>query len=239
MDKKNKNTLKLDMDWLSFASHELKTPLSTLKLNIDILQKTASDKDQKLIKIMDAEVTWMIRFVLDILDIKKSEQGRLNLSRHKWNRWFASIQSDIEQKVSLLGCTLKIAPAEQETEINIDPLYMRQALLNLVMNAVEHSPKTGKVEISWHGEGAPRALKVRVTDEGEGLNLKDKEKVFNPFYGERESSSRTVKGTGLGLTIVKKIAQAHGGAVRADNRADGAGAVFELTLPCVDTSGRV
>ena len=193
-----------NLDLLSFVSHELKTPLSTLKLSLDILKKTIPKEEKKIIEIMDHEVDWMIQFVSDMLDIKKTNnKAILNLSWHKWNKWIQKTQESIERKINLHGRKLKIHLSDKEIEVYMDPLYIRQVLLNLIINAVEHSFENSSIEISWE-QTEKGELNVHVMDQGPGVNLENKNKIFEPFYKEREKANSTIKGSGLGLTIVKK-----------------------------------
>lgn len=235
MDKKNSNLQHnnhLDLDLLSFVSHELKTPLSTLKLNVELLKSAVSKKEKRLIEIMDEEVEWMIQFISDALDLRKisTNQAVLKIIQHKWSEWFQTIQGNLEKKVRIFGRTLKINSAKQETEVYMDTFYIKQVLLNFVMNAINYSPKGSTIKISWAQKGTDQ-FRVQIEDEGPGINPKDKEKIFEPFYKDREYSNQTIKASGLGLAIVKNIIQAHGGEVYANNRINHKGAVFVFTLP--------
>ena len=220
----------LDLDLLSFVSHELKIPLSTLKLNVQILQKQKLQKEKNLIDIMEQEVEWMIQFISDTLDLRKADnKATLNLNWYKWNQWIQNIQTSIKTKINLSGRELNIHPSDQEIEVYMDPLYIRQALFNLILNASEHSSKNSKIEISWE-QIENNKLNVHVTDQGLGIKSEDKVKIFEPFYKEREKANCVIKGSGLGLAIVKKIIQAHGGDVYVQNRPDGKGAIFTFIL---------
>ncbi len=221
----------LDLDPLAFVSHELKTPLSTLKLNIELLRRQVSEKEGKaLIDIMGEEVDWMIRFISDTLDFGEPDNKiHLNVNPLEWNKWMRSIQGSMERTTASFNRKLKVQQSTQEMQVRIDPLYTRQVLFNLLMNAVEYSFEKGTIEISWRREGS--MLRVLVKDEGPGINEKDKDKIFELFYKGRTGVNRVIKGSGLGLAIVKKIVQAQGGAAYAENRPDGKGAVFVFTLP--------
>lgn len=228
--KRKKNKLD-DLDLLSFVSHELKSPLSTIKLSVDILKKTISREEEKIIKTMDQEVNWMIQFISDTLDMKRTDD-RVGKSYFKlmWNKWIKDLQKNIEEKVNLHNRKLKIHFSEKEIEVYMDPLYMKQALLNLIMNAAEYSFENSCIELSWT-QMEKGDLSVQVMDEGPGVKQEDKDKIFEPFYKGREKTNSTVRGSGLGLTIVKKIVQAHGGEVYTRNRPDNKGALFIFTLP--------
>ena len=227
---KTNKTHSLDMDLLSFVSHELKTPLSTLKLNVEMLKKQASPEQKKIIEIMNTEVDWMIQFISDTLDMKKIDNTiNLNLGWYKWNQWMQKIQNRLENTAHLYKGNLKIHFTDKETEVYMDPLYIRQVLFNLILNAIEHSPENNTVEISWE-QTKNKKLKVQVTDQGPGIKLDSRDKIFEAFYKDRESVNRLIKGSGLGLTIVKKIIQAHDNNVWAFNHQENKGAIFAFTL---------
>ena len=220
----------LDMDLLSFVSHELKTPLSTLKLNVEMLKKHVPKNQKKFIDIMDKEVDWMIQFISDTLDMKKmNDKVNMNLDWQKWNQWIQKIQSSLENVAGLYKGKLKLHFTNKETEVYMDPFYIRQVLLNLVLNAIEHSPENSTVEISWE-QTEDKKLKIYVMDQGPGITLDSSNKIFEPFYKEREKTNHFIKGSGLGLTIVKKIIQAHDNNVWVFNRPKNKGATFAFTL---------
>ena len=220
----------LDIDLLSFVSHELKTPLSTLKLNMEVLKKKAPAEQKKIIEVMNTEVDWMIQFISDTLDMKKiNDTINLNLGWYKWNQWIQKIQNRLENTVNLYKRNLKIYFTDKETEVYMDPLYIRQVLFNLILNAIEHSPKNSTVEISWE-QKKNKKLKIKVADQGSGIKSDSRDKIFEAFYKERENVNRLIKGSGLGLTIVKKIVQAHDNNVWAFNHKKNKGAIFAFTL---------
>ena len=222
----------LDLDLLSFVSHELKTPLSTLRINTERLKSASPQETKKVAERMSMEVEWMIQFISDILDFKKAENKiPLTLSSCKWNEWLQSIQANIENKLNVFGVKLKIIFLEQEREISIAPIYLQQALFNLLINAAEHSPP-GEV-ITLQSKTKDNTLHVQVGDEGPGIPFEEKDKIFESFYTKRDKCRQIVKGKGLGLFIVKKIIEAHGGQVYAENRPHKQGALFGFTLACL------
>ena len=228
----NPKTIKkpFNLDLLSFVSHELKTPLSTLKLSVDMLKTKVPKEDKRIVKIMDEEITWMIQFISDTLDLKKAKHiTDLDLSWHNWNKWIQAIKGNVETKLNIYGKKLKIHFSKQEREVYMDSLYMKQVLSNLIMNAVEYSPEKSTIEISW--EIKDNVFNVHVMNPGVSIDPKDKNKIFEPFYRGRENRYCKIKGSGLGLAIVKAIVQAHGGNVHTSNCPNNTGSVFTFTLP--------
>lgn len=220
----------LNIDPLSFVSHELKTPLSILKLNVEMLKKQIPPEQEKFIDIINTEVDWMIQFISDTLDMKKAQnKTNLNLKWHKWNQWIQKIQNRLENTGNLYKGNLKLHFTDKEIEVYMDPLYIRQVLLNLILNAIEHSPENSTVEISWE-QVKGQKLKIQVMDQGPGITPDSSDKIFEPFHKEREKKNHLIKGSGLGLTIVKQVIQAHNNNVWVSNRPKNNGAVFAFTL---------
>ena len=222
----------LDLDLLSFVSHELKTPLSVLRLNVDILKEKIPEKERRIVDIMDKEVDWMIQFIADTLDLKSKDRLSLDLHWCKWNEWMKEMKGRIDKKVTVFNRRWQVDLLEREMDVYMDPFYIRQALLNLVMNAVEHSPEDSTIEVMCE-KTKEKGLGVYVKDQGSGMEEEIKDKIFEPFYKGRSQANGAGKGSGLGLTIVKKIVQAHGGSVEAFNRPEGKGAIFAFYLPQV------
>ena len=242
-----KHTSQLNLT--DFVSHELKTPLSTLKLNVELLKKTASSEQQKGLNMMEEEINWMIQFISDTLDLSQVQKKNLfNLYQHKWGAWVDSLKVFFEKQASIWHNPIHWERGEmwldpkpfhtpknnsvgkEELEVLIDPLYMRQALLNLIMNAIQHSSENSSVEVFWH-RGSKDTLKVYVADQGSGIAKSDLNKIFKPFQKSRLYRRTKIRGSGLGLSIAKKIIEEHGGSIYAQNRPQGQGAVFIFTLP--------
>ena len=219
-----------DLDPVSFVSHELKTPLSVLRLNVDILKQKISPGNKDIIRIIDEEVDWMIQFVADTLDLKSDTASSLNLNWYPWNKWIREIKDEIHKKVTFFNRKWRVDLLEKEIDVYMDPFYVRQVMLNLIMNAVEHSPEGGTIEMVCENT-EKQGLSVSVKDQGSGIQEEMKNKIFEPFYKGRSQVNKAVKGSGLGLAIVKKITQAHGGYVKASNRSEVKGAVFTFYLP--------
>lgn len=220
----------LDLDILSFVSHELKTPLSILRLNVDVLKEKIPEKERRIIDIMDEEVDWMIQFIANTLDLKSKDRLSLNCGWCKWNKWMKEVEDQIDKKVTIFNRKWQMDLLEREVDVYMDPFYIRQVVLNLVMNAVEHSPEDSTIEMVCE-KTKEKGLGVYVKDQGSGIEEEIKNKIFEPFYKGRSKANGVRKGSGLGLTIVKKIVQAHGGYVEAFNRSEDKGTVFAFYLP--------
>lgn len=129
------------------------------------------------------------------------------------------------------GVLLSVLPTDGEAELVADPVRLRQAVGNLVDNAVRHTPRCGSVTVAACPVGDE--LVIEVADTGTGIDPDELPHVFDRFWRAEKSRSRQTGGSGLGLAIVRQLAHAHGGTVTATSR-PGEGAVFTLRLPRTD-----
>ncbi len=237
----------LDLDLISFVSHQLKTPLTTLKINIDLLRQQALPMQKNSLRMMDEELNHIVHLVSDVLDMRKAEGGK-GLLLCRWCKWDKVIQNVQDQLSELLNHTniqLKISSVEKEIESYIDYIYIEQVLVNLIKNAVEHSPQNSVVDLSWSLMDEDK-LRVIVSDEGEGIATENLDNIFSAFgKGRRNGASRKAllvgknkvstflkTGSGLGLAIVRQVILSHGGEISVTNRSS-RGACFIFTLPKV------
>jgi signal transduction histidine kinase len=225
-------------EFISIASHELKTPLTPLKLNLQLLRRVSGgpaplatdggarrDVD-KLAATAERQVERLEKLVADLLDVARSRSGRLTIHREPLDL-AALVRETVDgfgEQAAQHRCLLQVHASEPLLG-QWDRLRMQQVVSNLVTNAMKFCQ--GKpVEISAHAVGGSAVLVVH--DRGLGIDRKEQKRLFRPF--ERAASSRHYPGLGLGLYIVSQIVEAHGGAIRVESQL-GAGATFTVTLP--------
>jgi len=192
----------------------------------------ANDGDQEALDLflprVKQEVDRMVALVEDLLDLARSEWGRLRLRREDVD--LASVASNImktfEPRAAQLGVKLQLDG--RTARIDGDPDRLAQVLVNLIDNALRHTPAGGSVTISVQQADGAATLIVR--DTGVGIPFNDLPHVFERFYVVDRSRARDAAGTGLGLSIVKQIIEAHGGTVTADSEF-GLGATFTCVFP--------
>jgi heavy metal sensor kinase len=215
------------------ASHELRTPLTALQLTVDGVRSdpNATEEDYREVAASAAEATArMRRLVEDMLALAERDQppphGRVALSSLA-----ESVADEMEPLAALRGITVTSTVPSTAVAIG-DQLSLRRALTNLVENAIRYNRDGGSVTIEG-AAAAPGHLAVAVRDDGIGIPPEALAHVFDRFYRVDKSRSRAEGGSGLGLSIVAKIAREHGGRVDVESAAD-RGSRFVVTLPAPD-----
>jgi two-component system sensor histidine kinase KdpD len=215
---------------LSSVSHDLRTPLTTIKA---LAHDIATSGDERA-ETIEEESNRLNRFVADLLDLSRITGGALAV-RPEMNTAEDLVGAAL-QRVSgaLNGRTVDVPPGDAEPLLvgRFDFVHSLRALVNLIENALKYSPPGSSVEVSARRDGD--ALELVVADRGPGVPDLERDRIFEPFYrlGDRLPDAA---GTGLGLSIARRLAEAQGGGVRYEPR-DGGGSVFILRLPGADMS---
>ncbi len=221
-------------EFLSIASHELRTPMTSIKGSLSLLASGVVGQldvgSLRLIKIAEGETDRLIRLINDLLDLAKIESGGLPLHLN-WVQWddfcgktldgLASLAHKAEVRLELVSL-----PA---VEVNIDRDRLQQVLTNLVSNAIKFSPKGGAVRVTL-SRAKTGELVVSVSDTGPGIKAEDREMIFEKFRQGTSAANPLVKGTGLGLAIAKALVAEHGGSIGVESTV-GVGSNFWFSLP--------
>jgi signal transduction histidine kinase len=214
--------------FVSDASHELRTPLAILKTEIELALKGERSRDELVAALGSAaeETDRLAELAEALLVIARLDSGKLPLATTavQTSKLLAGISVRFEQRVKASGRSLVVDEDGNATKLTCDPPRLEQALSNLVDNALLHG--TGKIHLSAIVSDGRVELHVR--DEGPGFPPQFLAEAFDRFT--RADHARARGGSGLGLSIVREIARAHGGVARAANHADG-GADVALDLP--------
>jgi two-component system OmpR family sensor kinase len=220
--------------FLADASHELRTPVTSIRGYSELFRRGASARPDDLALAMrriEDESIRMGMLVDDLLLLARLDQGRpLDLARVD----LAALAADAAADAQVLAPDREITlDAARPVVVTGDEQRLRQVATNLVQNALRHTPAGTPVEVRVGVQGSSAILAVR--DEGPGLSPEHAARIFERFYRADPSRSRESGGTGLGLSIVKSIAEAHGGRARVET-APGRGATFVVVLPLADPS---
>lgn len=223
--------------FIARASHELKTPLNVVSGYLKLLEGDGigplNDDQREILTEARAAVRDLEALASDLLDVAKLEAGRspidavpadLAEAARRAVRRFEILARDA-------GVELRLE-APEPVEAAFDPLKIDQVLANLLANAVKFTPRGGRVVVRVGRSGT--AARVDVEDTGPGVPAEDRERIFEEFARLR-SGDRDVPGAGLGLSIVRRIVEAHGGTVAAGEASEG-GALFTVTLPTLSAA---
>ena len=218
--------------FVSNASHELKTPLSTMKILIETLVyqdplDPVMTKD--FLGDVNKEIDRLNRIVSDLLTLVNIDSGGMRLNLTEMNL-SALLDEQVKRLLPLArenGIEINL---EMKDEITIvgDTVKLQQVLYNVIDNAIKYTPRGGEVETTLHRSGK-KAI-IRIADTGIGIPAADLPHIFDRFYRVDKARSRATGGTGLGLSIVKQTLQQHGGNITASS-VEGKGTTFEIELP--------
>lgn len=212
------------------ATHELRTPMASVVGFTELLLKRdfSADSVREFIGIIHAQSTRLVTLINEMLDLARIESGGSEALDIKPNDLAAVLDDTLAGIDDRAAIALDVAPGLPP--VMADAAKLQQALLNLIGNAVKYSPPGAPVRIAARPalHDAHAAIAIRVTDEGIGMTPEQQASAFEPFY--RASARGGVIGSGLGLTIVKEIAELHGGGVSLDSM-PGAGTTVTLVIP--------
>lgn len=228
---KEKELTELKSHFVSMASHEFRTPLTTILAASDSLGRyrermTDAQQAERIGKIQ-AEVRHMTQLLDDVLVIGREESGKLRCVAERVDLRALCLQLVQEvQATAAATHALVLSGIWAETEVMLDPKLFRQILGNLLTNAVKYSPSGSRVEVKVTCAGGTAEFRVR--DTGIGMSPEDQERLFEPFH--RGANVGRVAGSGLGLVITKKAVELHGGTIAVES-ALGVGTTFVVTIP--------
>ncbi len=220
-------------EFVANVSHELKTPITTIKSYAETLLEQEVDKETSdiFLTVIDGEADRMNRLVMDLLQL-----SNLDYRKTKWEKESLSINALIEEVAFKLNYAieeknqdLRMDLAQGLKEIELDKDGIEQVLSNLLSNAIKYTGEDGRLEIkTWSEEDQ---IHIRISDNGPGISEEDLARIFERFYRVEKGRSRELGGTGLGLSIAKEIVESHDGNLSIESKL-GQGSQVELTLPC-------
>jgi PAS domain S-box-containing protein len=217
-------------DFISIASHELKTPLTALRLQTTLLHRQLARQGIQhavpALASMEAQLNTVIRLVGDLLDVSKIQAGRMEYVQEPvdLNALLREITATMQHTSP--SHTLAVRGAVQASLIG-DPDRLGQVFTNLLSNAIKYSPDAETVEIDL--STSEEAVTVRVRDHGLGIPREQLDRIFERFYRVTDLSRRAIPGLGMGLYIVAEIVKHHRGTITVDS-ALGKGSTFTVTL---------
>jgi PAS domain S-box-containing protein len=228
--------VRLKDEFLANMSHELRTPLNAILGMSEVLQEgsygSINQQQAKSLRIIKESGKHLLSLVNDILDLAKMDAGKVKLeilpvSAEGIANTCLHIVKELALKKRLkLSTTFDIAV----TIIQADERYLKQMLINLLSNAIKFTPEKGMVNLEIRGNAKQGIVEFIVSDTGIGIHEKDMEYLFKPFVQLDGGLNRRYEGTGLGLSLVSRLAEMHGGGVSVESEV-GKGSRFSILLP--------
>lgn len=232
-DHRQRELDQLRRDLVAWASHDLQTPLTAIRLQLEALADgLISDPEsvERYLRGMQRQVKELSLLLDDLFQMAQVDAGGLIL--YKSTCSISDLISDTLESYSAqaesLGVSLRGEAQPDVDPVSIDAPRFGRALNNLVANALRHTPAGGEVLVRAYRDA--EALTIEVTDTGEGIAAEDLPHIFERFYRGEKSRSRVTGGAGLGLTVVDGIVRAHGGSIRVESRSED-GTTFRIRLP--------
>jgi signal transduction histidine kinase len=226
---------RLKAEFVSMASHELKTPLNVilgyLTLLDDGVYGSLNDKQRDVVHTLERQSHSLNRLVRQLLDVSKYDAGGATLQLQPLNTrsFFAELENSLVILAHQRGVSFHVTAADgMPAEVWWDHDRMTEAISNLVTNACKFTPRGGVVALK--GDGEPGSVRIEVRDSGVGIPAPELPHVFRKFFQAGNQESASVAGTGLGLAIVRGIVEAHGGSVHVSSEV-GVGTTFTILLP--------
>jgi PAS domain S-box-containing protein len=236
---------RLKDEFLANMSHELRTPLNAILGMAESLREQIfgplNDRQQMALETIENSGFHLLELINDVLDLAKINAGKLQLTPHATDvaHLCRSSLAFIQQQALRKQITLQLQLPPQLPTVWMDERRIRQSLINLLNNAVKFTPTGGQITLaaSWQtateGPCLGPNIQFTVTDTGIGISPDHLHKLFQPFVQVDSALNRQYEGAGLGLALVKQIADLHGGSISVTST-EGSGSCFTLILPCRD-----
>lgn len=231
-------TTRLKDEFLASVSHELRTPLTAILGQSEIMQEqlygSLNAQQLKSLHTIESSGRHLLSLINDILDVSKMEAGKLEI---KFN--MIVIEELCQASLRLIKQSAKKKQIKIVTHfdtmvsvIQADSRRLKQILVNLLSNAVKFTPEDGQIGLEVVGDTAQQVVRFTVWDTGIGISPEGMEQIFQPFIQLDAKLSRKYEGTGLGLTLVRRLTELHGGTVTVESEV-GKGSHFTVSLPLV------
>ncbi|MEA3254097.1 MAG: ATP-binding protein, partial [Chloroflexota bacterium] len=211
-------------------AHELRTPLSNIRGYLEAVRDGVVKPDVDTIQSIDEEAVLLSRLVDDLQELSLAEAGELKLVRQSENiaELIKQTVAAVQAQAVARGVSVSIDLPDELPAVNIDSRRISQVLRNLLENAVAHTDKGDTITVIARQQGG--WIEIAVIDTGEGIPADDLPNIFERFYRVDKSRTRATGGTGLGLTIARRLVEAHGGKIEVQSE-PGKGSRFSFTVP--------
>jgi PAS domain S-box-containing protein len=227
-------------EFLALLAHELRNPLAPIRNGLEIVRRSpaAGEAFARVRGIMERQVAHLVRMVDDLLDVSRISRGKVALKKERVDLAAVarSAVETVEPTVRELGHELTVALPPAPVVADGDPTRLAQAVGNLLTNAVKYTDPGGRIWLTVERQGGEAVVTVR--DTGIGIPAEVLPKVFDLFTQGDQSLEKSRGGLGIGLSIVKRLVELHGGTVEAKSEGRGRGSEFVVRLPAVADAPR-
>jgi two-component system NtrC family sensor kinase len=230
---------KLKSNLLAMVSHELRTPLATIKgystMILDYFPKLSSNEKKDYLKSIDNSTDRLAKLVDNLLDTSRMEAGLLKL--HKAPVSISKLMQEVaaEARIRAYQHHIALILDKRMPKVNIDAKRIQQVLDNLIDNAIKYSPQEAEILLSVRRDR--RQLIISVADKGPGIPADELTNIFDRMYRIEQRLTSGVEGIGLGLSICRRLVEAHGGRIWVQSEM-GKGSTFYFTLPIATATKR-
>ena len=216
------------------VAHELRTPLSNIQGYLEAIRDGVIEPDAAAIHSLNEEASLLSRLVNELQELSLAEAGELKLVYQTED--IASLVKQAappwQRQMAAKEISLSLDLPDNLPPVTMDWQRVNEVLHNLLENAVAHTPRGGSINVSASARG--KWVEVTVTDTGEGIPAEDLPHIFERFYRVDKSRARATGGSGLGLTIARRLVEAHGGTITVESRL-GKGSRFSFTIPVAES----
>lgn len=227
-----KQAEQMKSDFVSFVTHQLRTPLSGIKWMLELAAQAGDLPEETRSYIADAQAAGerLIRLVNDLLDVSRLERGKLNVvpQEIRLGELTQGVLTELAPLIAEKGHRLSVNGAGEVPPVWVDPQLLQQVILNLTSNAIKYTPPRGEIAIRMSREDA--TVHWAIQDSGIGVPKEAQDRLFEKFYRAENVFSIETEGTGLGLYLVRLILEQFAGRVWCESE-EGKGATFTFTLP--------
>ena len=222
-------------EFVANVSHELKTPLSSIKAYAETLSQGAindSENNLRFVHRIEDQAERLHQLILDLLSLARIESGQqaFDIGSVNVENVVLSCLAEQQAHAASKGVDLQTDSGVSQLQVRADEEGTRQILNNLINNAINYTPQGGRITVGWREENGSGVLEV--SDTGIGIAKEHLPRLFERFYRVDKARSRELGGTGLGLSIVKHLTQSFGGSIQVESE-PGAGTTFTVRLPKV------
>ncbi len=223
-------------EFLANMSHELRTPLNAIlglaEALLDRVRGPLNERQQSSLRTIESSGRHLLALINDVLDLARIEAGRMEIER-EWTSAREVCEASlalVQERAAAHHLSLELHLADPEARLHADPRLLKQILVNLLGNAVKFTPDGGRIRLEVEPVARQEALRFAVTDSGIGIAAEEMQRLFQPFVQLDAGLDRKHAGTGLGLALMRRLAELHGGSVAVESTL-GRGSRFSVLLP--------